>query len=63
VQTDPAAQQNPWMLLLQCALALVLPLAGIIICALLLASHRLRDAGMVAASTVLGAVLYAALFL
>jgi hypothetical protein len=63
VSPKPAFPQSTWMLLLQCALAVVLPLAGVIIAVMLLASGRPRDAGMVAASTVLGAVLYGALLL
>lgn len=63
VTPGPTFPQSTWMLVLQFALALVLPLAGVIIAVMLLATGRRRDAGLVGAATVLGAVIYAELLL
>ena len=54
--------QSPWMLVLEIALAVILPIAGLVIAITLFATKRMRDGGYVFAATVLGAVLALAIY-
>jgi hypothetical protein len=48
------APQNPWMLVLEVVLAVLLPLVGLIIAIVLLATKRTRDGLIVFAATIAG---------
>ena len=54
--------QNPWMIVLEVVLALLLPLVGLIIAIVLLATGRTRDGLIVFAATIAGGVAALALY-
>jgi hypothetical protein len=60
---QPAARQSPWLTALELAIAIILPIAGLVIAIILFASRRTRDALVVTAGTVAGAVLALAIYL
>ncbi len=54
--------QNPWMIVLEVVLALLLPLVGLIIAIVLLATKRTRDGLIVFVATIVGGVTALALY-
>ena len=56
------ARQSPWMTALEIALAVLLPIAGLVISIVLFATKRMRDGAIVFAATIVGAVLALALY-
>ena len=58
---DPP-RQHPWMTALEIALAIILPIAGLVIAIVLLATKRTREGVFVFAATVVGAVLALAIY-
>jgi hypothetical protein len=58
----PPPRQNPWMTALELALAVILPIAGLVIAIVLLATKRTRDGLIVFAGTVVGGVLALVLY-
>jgi hypothetical protein len=58
----PSAQQSNWMTALEIALAIVLPIAGFVIAVVLFATKRTREGTYVLVASVLGAVLWFAVF-
>ena len=56
------ARQSPWMTALEIALAVLLPIAGLVITIVLFATKRMRDGAIVFAATIVGAVLALALY-
>ena len=57
------ARQSPWMTALEIALAVILPIAGLVIAVVLFATKRPREAAYVAVATVIGAGLALAFYL
>jgi hypothetical protein len=56
-------RQSPWMTALEIALAIILPIAGLVIAIVLLATKRTRDGTIVFVATVVGAVAALLLYL
>ena len=56
-------RQSPWMTALEIALAVILPIAGLVIAVVLFATKRAREATYVAVATVIGAGLALAFYL
>jgi hypothetical protein len=57
------ARQSPWMTALEIALAVILPIAGLVIAVVLFATKRAREATYVTVATVIGAGLALAFYL
>jgi hypothetical protein len=55
--------QTRWMTMLEIALAIILPVAGLVIGLVLYANRHVRPAAWVLAATVVGALLWAAILL
>jgi hypothetical protein len=56
-------RQSPWMTALELAIAIILPIAGLVIAIVLFATKRPRDATVVAVGTVVGFVIALLLYL
>jgi hypothetical protein len=56
-------RQSPWVTSLEIALAVILPIAGLVIAIVLLATKRTRDGTIVFVATVVGAVFALLLYL
>ena len=56
-------RQSPWMTALEIALAIILPIAGLVIAIVLLATRRTREGTIVFTATVVGAVVALLLYL
>jgi hypothetical protein len=59
---EPARQSN-WMTALEIALAVILPIAGLVIAVVLFATKRTREATYVGVATLIGAGLALTLYL
>lgn len=59
----PPVRQSPWMTALEIALAVILPIAGLVIAVILFATRRTREATYVAVATLIGAGVALALYL
>jgi hypothetical protein len=46
--------QTPWMTALEIALAIVLPIAGVVIVLMLYATHRRKEAAYILVATIVG---------
>jgi NO-binding membrane sensor protein with MHYT domain len=57
------ARQSPWMTALELAIAIVLPIAGLVIALVLFGTNRRRDATVVLVGTVVGFVIALLLYL
>jgi hypothetical protein len=57
------SRQSPWMTALEIALAIILPIAGLVIAIVLLATGRTRDGAIIFVATVVGAVFALLLYL
>ena len=57
------ARQSQWALALEVTLAVILPIAGLVIAIVLFVTKRTRDATVVLVGTVVGALLALALYL
>jgi flagellar biosynthesis protein FliQ len=55
--------QNPWMTVLETVLALVLPIAGLVIAIVLFATKRMREGTIVFIATIVGALFGILLYL
>jgi flagellar biosynthesis protein FliQ len=56
------ARQSPWMTALEIALAVILPIAGLVIAIVLFATKRIREASYVFVATIIGAGIALALY-
>jgi hypothetical protein len=55
-------RQSPWIVVLELTLAIVVPIAGLVIAIVLFATRRMRDATIVFAGTLVGALIAIALY-
>jgi hypothetical protein len=56
-------RQSPWMTVLELAIAIILPIAGLVIAIVLFATKHMREATIVFAGTVAGALIAFALYI